>query len=100
MPHGNTVIQRVRLSIEVPSNWEAISVGRLVRRETLKDSVLFVRQTDQPVPAIGWICAGVYGSMGGDSGRVPGTFHYFAGDSALAPAIGSLARSPAGFYDR
>jgi hypothetical protein len=71
-----------------------------VRREVLKDSVVYVRQTDQPVPAIGWICAGVYGSMGGDSGKIPVTFHYFAEDSASAPAIVSLARSAVGFYDR
>ncbi len=100
MPHGNTVIQKARLSIEVPSDWEAVSVGRLVGRETLKDSVVYVREADQPVPSIGWICAGVYGTLGSDSGGIPVTFHYFAADSALAPAIVSLARNAVGYYDR
>jgi len=38
----------------VPAGWEALTVGRLIRREELKDSTLYLFELDKPIPTIGW----------------------------------------------
>ena len=97
-PHGNSALEYARLSIEVPHDWEAYGAGRMVRRESLNDSVIYTLETDRRVPLLGWICAGIYRSMRSDSSGVPVSVHLFPEDSASGPAILSLAVDAIRFY--
>ncbi len=98
LPGGSSALELVRLSLEVPSAWEALSVGRLVRRDTVKDSVVTVWEMAKPIPMIGWICAGKYWSKGNDSAGIPVSVHLFNEDSAAAPEMLSLAGEVLRFY--
>lgn len=60
LPNGPIAFQFIRLSISVPSDWETISVGRLISKESTIDSSTFVWEFDKPLPTIGWICAGKF----------------------------------------
>ncbi len=94
LPAGGRALEFVRLSLIVPSGWEAVSVGKLVRRETRGDSALFVYEFAKPISELGWICAGRFFTQeeGGTSVLL------FSEDSSSAPAVLSLARDVLKFY--
>lgn len=100
LPHGNSALEEVRLSIEVPAGWEALAPGRLVRQQSMKDSALYVFELDKPVPTIGWICAGKYWSRGNDSGGIAVSIHLLEEDSSFSPGILPLAEDVLQFYSR
>ncbi len=60
LPHGLSAVRFVRGAITVPRPWEAIAVGALIEKQESKDSTTYVWEFDQPVPSLGWICAGAF----------------------------------------
>jgi hypothetical protein len=98
LPHGTSELADVRLGIEVPAGWEALTIGRLIRRDALKDSTLFLFELDKPIPSIGWICAAKYWSKESDSSSHRVSVHLFDEDSADAGRILRLAGNVLKFY--
>ncbi|MBI3766593.1 MAG: hypothetical protein HY277_08870, partial [Ignavibacteriales bacterium] len=98
LPHGPHALGFVRSTIIVPKEWKAISVGRLVAHDTTADSSTYVWEFDQPIPNIGWICAGKFWSEERTDGNPPIAVHLFEDDSNSAAGILSLTKDVVGFY--
>ncbi|MBI4546491.1 MAG: hypothetical protein HY707_00815 [Ignavibacteriae bacterium] len=98
LPYGRRTLQFVRISLVVPKDWETIVPGRLIRHDSFNDSTLFVWECGEPIPMIGWICAGKFWTLKDDDGGIPITVHVFEEDSSQARKILSLAKDALTYY--
>jgi hypothetical protein len=98
LPSGPRILRYVRMSIVVPAAWDVVTAGRLVERDSLRDSTTYVWESNEPIPMIGWICAGIYPVHRQSSDPSPVSVHLFQEDSASAPNVLSLARHVLAFY--
>jgi len=98
LPAGAMAIESVRISLIVPGDWTALSVGGLVCQEPRNDSTISVWEYTHPIPQIGWICAGKYWSARNRSTDPPIGIHLFAEDSSSAPEILAAIRQIVSFY--
>ncbi|TAK61007.1 MAG: hypothetical protein EPO24_06150, partial [Bacteroidetes bacterium] len=99
LPHAPRNLQFFRFSIEVPSDWDAVAPGVLVKRDSLPNSNLFVWEYDEPVPMIGWILAGKFVKDSKKEGSTPISTYLFSEDSSHSKRIMSLADSVLLFYN-
>lgn len=97
-PTGPKRLELIRLSITVPDAWETIAVGKLQSVQSFADSSTFVWELNQPVPEIGWICAGRFWRKGILYGDVPITLHLFPEDSNSVSDVTALASDILSFY--
>jgi len=98
LPSGPRILRYVRMSIVVPRSWEVVTAGRLLSRDSLRDSTTYVWESKEPLPMIGWICAGNYPVVQQTGDSSPISVHLFQEDSASAPKVLSLARQVLTFY--
>lgn len=98
LPNGPDALQFVRFSIVVPGDWDAITVGRLVSRTASEGSTQFVWECDQPIPSIGWICAGKFFKASGTEGAVPIDVEFFPQDSSSARKVLDLTGKVLKYY--
>lgn len=98
LPGGPMAIESIRISLIVPSDWSALSVGGLVRQESLTDSTISVWEYTHPIPQIGWICAGKYWTLRDRSSDPPIGIHLFAEDSSSATEVLRVVRQIVRFY--
>ena len=97
---GPKLLRFTRLSIVVPPDWEVISVGRLVERSSGFDSTLFVREFDQPLSTIGWICAGKYIRWQDTAGQQAISVYRSEKDTIAEEKIAAQARAALDYYSR
>ncbi|MGA2623453.1 MAG: M1 family aminopeptidase [Bacteroidota bacterium] len=98
LPSGPDALQFVRLSVIVPEDWDAITVGRLVSRTAMGGSTQFVWESDQPIPVIGWICAGKFFKALRTDGALPIGVELFPEDSISARKVLDLAENVLKYY--
>lgn len=98
LPYGPRALEFVRLQLVMPKEWEGITVGRLVARDTTDASVRCVWEAREPMPMIGVICAGTYWKLEDSNGGVPISVHLFDEDSATAKRTLLQARNILRFY--
>ncbi len=98
LPGGPDVLQFVRLSIVVPEDWNAITVGRLVSRTSTEGSTRFVWECDRPIPVIGWICAGKFFKAYRNGGVVPIDVELLPEDSSSAGRVLDLTENVLEYY--
>ena len=60
---GPQTIRSLRMAVTVPRGWSIFAPGDVVYSDTVDDSVKAVFSLQEPVPTIGWICAGKYRSQ-------------------------------------
>ena len=99
LPHGPGNMGFARLSITVPREWNVVAVGRLVAQISQHDSTTFVYESNETLPAIGWICAGKYVKEQ-SSGVVPLSSYLFSADSGSAGKVLKLAENVLNFYGK
>jgi len=98
LPYLTRAYRLVRFSIEVPFDWETIAPGALLKVDSLTTTRLFVWEFTQPLPMIGWICAGTFKTA---SKQCPSTrinTYLYSEDSAESSRIISLTDSVVQFY--
>ena len=100
LPSGPRILRFVRMSVVVPSAWEVIAAGRLLSRDSLRDSTTYVWENTEAIPMIGWICAGNYPVQMQTGGASPVSVHLFQEDSASASSVLSLAGQVLRFYSQ
>ncbi|MFI5252651.1 MAG: M1 family aminopeptidase [Bacteroidota bacterium] len=98
LPHTNEYLTSTRLSVTVPKDWEATTVGKLAARIAVNDSTTFVWESNDINKEIGWICAGIYKTRQSADGSHL-SIHLFRDDSTTAADdILSLVKRVLGFY--
>ena len=98
LPRGSKALRFVRFSLIVPKEWDAITVGRLVSHTTLNDSTIFVWESDQVLPLIGWICAGKFWNKEITNQKISFSVHLIDEDSSSATGVLLLMRDVVKFY--
>ena len=98
LPGGPTSLQSVRIGIVVPKNWSAVTVGDLTSQTSNGDSTQFVWECHQPIPLIGWICAGKFFEEQRKDQGISISVHLFREDSSSAQKIINLAQDVLKFY--
>jgi hypothetical protein len=97
-PHCSDYLTGARLSVTVPKEWEAITIGELVAKNTVNDSTTYVWESKEVNSEIGWICAGEFKSQKGE-GTPSITVHLMPHDTtASSNDIISLTKKAVAFY--
>lgn len=100
LPRGNRNVKNARFTIEVPSDWQAVAPGKLMSQDSVGGVNVFVWELNQPVPMLGWICAGKFKQEKKEGSVAPISTFLFEEDSAHAARILSLTDSVLKYYNR
>jgi len=100
LPYGPRAFEFVRLQLVMPKEWEGITVGRLVARDTMNASVRCVWEAREPMPMIGVICAGTYWTLEDSNGGTPVSVCLFEEDSVVAKRTLLQAKNALRFYSK
>ncbi len=100
LPRAKRAYNFLRFNIEVPTTWEAIGIGSLIKVDSLPDSRLFVWQFDQKLSNFAWITVGTFITTTTKAKSTEITTYLYPKDSAQATRIVSLVDSVLQFYSK
>lgn len=98
LPFGPKAYRFTRLTIAVPADWSAMAVGSSLPTTISEDTATTVWELRQPIPLIGWICAGKYIREEFSNGRVSIATYRYPEDSLSGGNYLRLADSVLTYY--
>ncbi len=100
LPRAKRTFNFLRFNIEVPSDWEAIAAGSLIKEDSLPASKLFVWQCDQKLMNFSWITVGKFLKTVTHAKSTEIVTYLYPEDSAQVTRIVSLVDSVLQFYSK